>query len=155
MGVTICCPGPIATGNDGKPRGVYGASGLVQQVETSAAAKKRLDPAATAAWIGAAAYHGLDEAWISRQPVLFLSASFRLFCAYSAPSAGGMCVSQWLVAHIAIGVREAVCTCAVCAAGYAIQYIPSVAKMVLMKIGPGRARALKSGGSGYDVKLFK
>ena len=58
MGVTICCPGPIATGNDGKPRSVYGASGLVQQAETSAAAKKRLDPAATAAWIGAAAYHG-------------------------------------------------------------------------------------------------
>lgn len=73
VGVTICCPGPIATGNDGKPRTVYGASGAVQQAETAAAALKRLDPAATAAWIGAAAYHGLDEAWISRQPVLFLS----------------------------------------------------------------------------------
>lgn len=35
-----------------------------------------------------------------------------------------------------------------------MQYMPSVAKMVLLKIGPGRAKALKSGGSGYDVKLF-
>lgn len=77
VGVTICCPGPIATGNDGKPRSVYGASGRVDHAETSAGGKKRLDPAAAAAWIGSAAYHGLDEAWISRQPVLFLSAISR------------------------------------------------------------------------------
>lgn len=74
VGVTICCPGPIATGTDGKLRNVYGASALVQHAETSAAVKKRMDPARTAAWIGAAAYHGLDEAWISKQPVLALSA---------------------------------------------------------------------------------
>ena len=35
-----------------------------------------------------------------------------------------------------------------------MQYLPSLAKLVLMKIGPGRARALKAGGSGYNVKLF-
>lgn len=35
-----------------------------------------------------------------------------------------------------------------------MQYLPSLAKLVLMKIGPGRARALEAGGSGYDAKLF-
>lgn len=31
VGATICCPGPLATGGDGKPRLVYGPRGLIQQ----------------------------------------------------------------------------------------------------------------------------
>ncbi len=31
MQVTVCCPGPLATGQGGKPRMVYGPTGLMQQ----------------------------------------------------------------------------------------------------------------------------
>lgn len=32
LGATVCCPGPLATGGDGKPRMVYGPDGLISQV---------------------------------------------------------------------------------------------------------------------------
>jgi hypothetical protein len=32
VGATVCCPGPLATGTDGKPRVVYGPGGLITQV---------------------------------------------------------------------------------------------------------------------------
>ena len=31
VGATVCCPGPLATGLDGKTRIVYGSSGLISQ----------------------------------------------------------------------------------------------------------------------------
>ena len=34
VGATVCCPGPLATGLDGKPRVVYGPGGLITQVRT-------------------------------------------------------------------------------------------------------------------------
>ena len=37
VGATICCPGPLATGGDGKPRLVYGPKGLIQQAATGEA----------------------------------------------------------------------------------------------------------------------
>ena len=52
-------------------------------------------------------------------------------------------------------VRASCSLCSVTAAGYVVQYMPSLAKLVLMKIGPRRAQALKGGGSGYDLKLFR
>jgi len=44
-----------------------------------------------------------------------------------------------------------------CAAGYLMQYFPSLGIAVMKKIGPGRAAQMKGGSSGYDVKsmLFK
>ncbi len=49
---------------------------VATQTDTSAASK-RLDPKFTAAWIVAAAHHGVREARIARQPILLLSAPRR------------------------------------------------------------------------------
>lgn len=40
-----------------------------------------------------------------------------------------------------------------CAAGYLMQYAPSLGMLVMKKIGPGRAAQMKGGG-GYDVKTM-
>ena len=58
VGATVCCPGPLATGLDGKPRLVYGANGLIMQASTGMS-KKRVTPARAAALIARAAYHRL------------------------------------------------------------------------------------------------
>ncbi|KAI7846257.1 hypothetical protein COHA_000237 [Chlorella ohadii] len=71
VGATICCPGPLATGGDGKPRLVYGPKGLIQQAATGMS-KKRVGTARAADLIARAAYHKLDECWIAYHPVLLL-----------------------------------------------------------------------------------
>lgn len=40
VGVTICCPGPAATGRSGAPRAVYGPNGLLQQEQDQATQEK-------------------------------------------------------------------------------------------------------------------
>lgn len=42
VGATVCCPGPLATGGDGKPRLVYGPEGLITQVGGGGEAVRRL-----------------------------------------------------------------------------------------------------------------
>jgi dehydrogenase/reductase SDR family protein 7 len=71
VGATVCCPGPLATGNDGKPRVVYGANGLIEQANTGMS-KKRVSATRAAELIAAAAYYKLDEAWIAFHPVLLM-----------------------------------------------------------------------------------
>jgi dehydrogenase/reductase SDR family protein 7 len=71
VGATICCPGPLATGGDGKPRLVYGPRGLIQQAATGMS-KKRVATARAADLIARAAFHKLDECWIAYHPVLLL-----------------------------------------------------------------------------------
>jgi len=66
--VTLCCPGPIATGADGAPRNIFGAAGRIVHNNTGAA--QRIAPGRAAALVIAAMAHGLDECWIARQPVL-------------------------------------------------------------------------------------
>lgn len=74
--MTICSPGPVATGSADAPRVVYGAAGLMHtHTATSAAGKSRMQTERVAEWVGAAAYHGLEECRISKQPVLALSES--------------------------------------------------------------------------------
>ncbi|PNW86961.1 hypothetical protein CHLRE_02g103100v5 [Chlamydomonas reinhardtii] len=68
VGVTMCCPGPVATGSEETPRVVYGANGRIVQNNTGAS--NRLDPARAAQLIASAAAHGVDEAWIAKHPVL-------------------------------------------------------------------------------------
>jgi len=110
VGVTICCPGPVNTESEGAPRAVYGPTGLITTPpsEDAAKSKARMSPERCVELIAAAAAHGVDEAWISRHPVL--------------------------------------------AAGYVFQLLPRLGWKVLKKIGPSRARAMKEGRSGYDVK---
>ena len=69
LGVTVCCLGPITTGTPGQPRYVYGASSLEPTTDST---KGRLTSESAAAWVAAAAYHGVDRAWITKQPVLLL-----------------------------------------------------------------------------------
>jgi dehydrogenase/reductase SDR family protein 7 len=71
VGATVCCPGPLATGKDGKPRVVYGANGLIEQANTGMS-KKRVSAARAAELIAAAAYYKLDETWIAFHPVLLM-----------------------------------------------------------------------------------
>jgi len=73
--VTIACPGPIATGTDDKPRVIFGAEGVQAPPAPGApkrSSKGRLAPRRCAELVLAAAAHGVDEAWLSRHPVLLL-----------------------------------------------------------------------------------
>ena len=42
-------------------------------------------------------------------------------------------------------------SCCVINAGYIMQGTPGLGTLILKRIGPKRARAMKAGGSGYDV----
>ena len=63
-------PGPIGTGREGEPRGVYGPEGRVQAA--TGLSSSRLAPERCARLVLAAAARGLPEAWIARHPVLLL-----------------------------------------------------------------------------------
>eukprot|EP00887_Chlorella_sp_A99_P004887 scaffold4.g4887.t1 len=71
VGVTLCCPGPLATGTEARPRVVYGASGLITQAATGLS-KRRVGAGRAAQLIATAAYHKLDECWIAFHPVLLM-----------------------------------------------------------------------------------
>jgi len=73
VGVTLACPGPVATGGDGQPRLVFG-SALAQKVslEDGKRESSRMGPARCAELLVSAAGHGLDEAWVAKHPVLLL-----------------------------------------------------------------------------------
>ena len=68
--VTICCPGPVATGSPDQPRSIYDGRGLI--TTHSGDSKKRMSPARVAELIGSATYHKVDECWIARHPVLLM-----------------------------------------------------------------------------------
>ncbi|GLC37615.1 hypothetical protein PLESTB_001667600 [Pleodorina starrii] len=76
VGVTLCCPGPVATGSAEAPRVVYGPTGRITQNATGSS--NRLDPARAAQLIASAAAHGVDEAWMARHPVLAMGYIFQL-----------------------------------------------------------------------------
>lgn len=44
--------------------------------------------------------------------------------------------------------------CNAARAGYIFQFLPHLGWHLLKKVGPKRARALKEGRSGYDLKLL-
>lgn len=70
--VTVCCPGPIATGTDeNKPRSVYGSDGLVLQ-STTGMNTKRISPQLAAELILKAVHHRVHECWIAYHPVLLI-----------------------------------------------------------------------------------
>lgn len=78
IGVTVVCPGPLATGSDARPRVVYGSTGLVTQAP-SAVSKRRVPATRAAALIATAAWHGLDECWIAYHPVLLMGYLMQYF----------------------------------------------------------------------------
>lgn len=69
--VTLCHPGPIATGADGQIRSLYGSSGLLTEAE-GGSNKARQSPKRVAALVLKACHHGLDSVWIAKHPVLLL-----------------------------------------------------------------------------------
>jgi len=88
VGVTLVCPGPVATGAPGQPRVTFGATlaasslgGAAPGASTAADAAARLAVPRCAALTLDAAGHGVREAWLGRHPVLAL-----LFVAQFAPS---------------------------------------------------------------------
>lgn len=72
--ITVCHPGPIATGSGGQVRSLYGPDGLLREAEPASETSKRQSPQRVAELILRAAYHGLDSCWIAKHPVLFLGA---------------------------------------------------------------------------------
>ena len=70
--VSMCHPGPIATGTVGQVRSLYGSDGLLTELEDQAKVKQRQSPQRVAQLILRAVYHELDSCWISQHPVLLL-----------------------------------------------------------------------------------
>ncbi|KAK9846693.1 hypothetical protein WJX84_009409, partial [Apatococcus fuscideae] len=77
VGVTLCCPGPIAATHEGQMRAVWGAQGLTSK-PAQLGSGSRLYPSRVASLIGTATYHGLQEVWISKHPILLLGYIFQL-----------------------------------------------------------------------------
>ena len=71
VGVTVCCPGPIAATHEGQMRAVWGAQGLTSK-PAQLGSGSRQHPSRVASLIGTATYHGLQECWISKHPILLL-----------------------------------------------------------------------------------
>ena len=131
-GVRVCVahPGPIATGQGGQTRVVFGATLANSTCDTDAAAgddasvrgaaegaargakvsrnEKRLDAAWTARRVAAGAAHGLDEVVLAKQPIMLLR--------------------------------------------HFMRFAPTLGFRVLNKVGPKRTRAARSGRSMYDLK---
>lgn len=70
--VSLCCPGPAATGSPNQPRSIYSGTGLITTASSSKDSSKRMAPARVAELIGKAAYYKVDECWIAKHPVLLL-----------------------------------------------------------------------------------
>ena len=70
--VTICCPGPVATGSPEQPRAIYNGTGLITASSSDKGSSKRMSPPRVAELIGKATYHRVDECWIARHPVLLM-----------------------------------------------------------------------------------
>ncbi|MEW5317562.1 MAG: hypothetical protein WDW38_008848 [Sanguina aurantia] len=68
VGVTICCPGPVAALIPGSPRMVWGSQGMI--LAPAARSSSKLPARRCVALIAAAAAHGLDEVWMARHPIL-------------------------------------------------------------------------------------
>lgn len=70
--VSLCCPGPTATGAPNQPRSIYSGTGLITTASSDKASSKRMAPARVAELIGKAAYYKVDECWIANHPVLLM-----------------------------------------------------------------------------------
>lgn len=77
--VTICCPGPVATGSPEQPRAIYNGTGLISTSGSDKGSSKRMSPPRVAQLIGKATYHKLDECWIARHPVLLMGYLMQYF----------------------------------------------------------------------------
>ena len=93
--VTMCHPGPIATGVTGQVRSLYGSQGLLTEVEDQAKVKQRQSPQRVASLVLTAAYHGLDTCWIAQHPVLLLGAENNL-----NPPSTILCHLMWITISI-------------------------------------------------------
>lgn len=67
---TVVCPGPIHS-DESEARMVYGKDGLIPQKNTSNS-KKRVSVKVVAHLVAKAAYHRMDECWISNHPILLM-----------------------------------------------------------------------------------
>ena len=70
--VSLCCPGPAATGSAKQPRSIYSGTGLITTASSDKGSSTRMAPARVAELIGRAAYYKVDECWIARHPVLLM-----------------------------------------------------------------------------------
>ncbi|KAK9812257.1 hypothetical protein WJX73_008262 [Symbiochloris irregularis] len=70
VGVTICCPGPIA-GQPGVDRAIYGPQGLV--TASWPRSSSHMKPQAVAELILRAAHHKVSLCWIAKHPVLLIA----------------------------------------------------------------------------------
>mmetsp|Transcript_34240 Transcript_34240/g.97067 ORF Transcript_34240/g.97067 Transcript_34240/m.97067 type:complete len:417 (-) Transcript_34240:316-1566(-) len=72
VGVSLVCPGPVTADPSKPPRRVYGATGMVDGVD-SGSSSARVTPERVAEMLGTAVYHNCPEVWVARHPVLVLA----------------------------------------------------------------------------------
>ena len=75
--MSLCCPGPAATGSAKQPRSIYDGTGLITTATNDKESSKRMVPARVAELIAKAAYYKVDECWIARHPVLLMGEIYR------------------------------------------------------------------------------
>ena len=68
--MTLCHPGPIATGTEGQPRCLYGPKGPITHSDPPASTKGRQSTKRVAALVLQAAYNNVESCWICQHPIL-------------------------------------------------------------------------------------
>ncbi|CAD7696754.1 unnamed protein product, partial [Ostreobium quekettii] len=81
VGATVCCPGPIAPFKDGVPNVEIRPDGSLAFNRTSLVGP--MNALRVSELIATAAAYGLDESWVSQQPLLFMGHAMQ-----SAPGLG-------------------------------------------------------------------
>jgi dehydrogenase/reductase SDR family protein 7 len=126
VGVTLVCPGPVATGAPGQPRVTFGATLAASQL--SAAAPPPQDAAAAAAAAAAAKADAKTRLPVPR-------------CAELVVSAAGHGVREaWLGRHPILALL------------YISQYAPALGAAIIDKVGPKRVAAARDGSSMYTQR---
>lgn len=70
--VTVCCPGPIATGTEEQPRVIFGAEGILTESVQTGRSGKRMSIDRAVELISTAIKHNLPECWIVGHPILLV-----------------------------------------------------------------------------------
>lgn len=136
--------------------------GLVASASSEKGDKARMPTQECVDRIARAAYLRVDEAWISKQPVLGMGER-RLWWLR------GACADRCMSSKRASRGMRAICRAllrqltppsapsAPCAtpAAYVFQLLPALGRKVLKVVGPKRARAMREGKSGYSTGLLR
>lgn len=151
--VTVCCPGPIATGSNEQPRVIFGADGILKNHVQTGAPGKRMRVERAVELISRAIRHNLPICWIVQHPILLMGKTWAIFWNSSR------CTTQWrccvrvtiILMWKLLVAQQDLWLCA----AYALRYLPRLAWKKLEQIGPPRAKLVKAGdGYSFNKSFF-